>query len=192
MSLGMSLAAPTDEELISRSQAGDKAAFGQLVCRYREMVQSTAYRFCGDPHLAEDIAQDAFVKIWHSIPRFQVGNFKSWVYRIVMNTAIDYTRRAQPTVDIDEVPLTTAGDNPESAMLRLERAQAIRQAIMHLPPHSRAALILREYEGLSYKEIAEVLNIPLGTVMSRLNYARNRLRAVLAPLLEEAHASQNR
>jgi len=182
----MSLA---DEQLIASSQAGDKGAFGELVRRYRERAQTAAYRFCGDPHLAEDIAQETFIKIWRNIPRFRAGNFQSWMYRIVINTAIDHTRQARPTVDIEDVPLAASGDNPEGAALRIERTQAIRQAITRLPPHSRAVLILREYEGLSYKEIAAALDIPLGTVMSRLNYARNCLRADLAPLLEEAHAS---
>jgi RNA polymerase sigma-70 factor (ECF subfamily) len=181
----------TDEQLIASSQAGDKEAFGELVRRYRERVQATTYRFCGDPHSAEDIVQETFIKIWHNLPRFRTGNFQSWMYRIAINTAIDFARRSRPTVDIGDVPLAAPGDNPEGTVLRNERAQTIHQAITHLPPHSRAALILREYEGLSYKEIAAVLDIPLGTVMSRLNYARNRLRADLAPLLEEAHASTN-
>jgi RNA polymerase sigma-70 factor (ECF subfamily) len=185
------LADLADEELIASSQAGDKKAFGELVCRYRGRVQATVYRFCSDPHLAEDIAQETFVKIWRNLSRFRAGNFRSWIYRIAINTAIDHARRARPTVDIEDLPLAASGDNPEGAVLRMEHAQAIRQAVLRLPPHSRAALILREYEGLSYKEIAGALDIPLGTVMSRLNYARNRLRDDLAPLLEEAHASTN-
>ncbi|MDY6893074.1 MAG: sigma-70 family RNA polymerase sigma factor [Chloroflexota bacterium] len=177
-----------DEELIASSQTGDKGAFGELVRRYRGRVQATACRFCGDPQLAEDIAQETFIKIWRNLFRFRTGSFKSWVYRITVNTAIDHARRTRPTVAIEDIPLAAPGDNPEAAALHTERAQVIRQAVLSLPPHSRAALILREYEDLSYKEIAAVLNIPLGTVMSRLNYARNRLRADLAPLLEEAHA----
>ena len=155
-----------DEELIASSQVGSKEAFGELVRRYRERIQATVYRF-------------------------RAGNFRSWMYRIAINTAIDFARRARPTVDIEDLPLATPGDDPESAVLHIERAQAIRRAVLRLPPHSRAALILREYEGLSYKEIAAALDIPLGTVMSRLNYARNHLQADLAPLLEEAHASTN-
>jgi RNA polymerase sigma-70 factor (ECF subfamily) len=185
------LADLTEEELIANSQVGDREAFGELVRRYRERVQATAYRFCGDPHLAEDIAQETFIKIWRNLPRFRAGNFQSWMYRIAVNTAIDYARRARPTVDIEDLPLAAPGDSPEDALLHIEHAQAIRQAVTRLPSHSRVTLILREYEGLSYKEIATVLDIPLGTVMSRLNYARNRLRADLAPLLEEAHASTN-
>ncbi len=180
-----------DEELIASSQVGSKEAFGELVRRYRERIQATVYRFCSDPHLAEDIAQETFIKIWRNLPRFRAGNFRSWMYRIAINTAIDFARRARPTVDIEDLPLAAPNDDPESAVLHIERAQAIRRAVLRLPPHSRAALILREYEGLSYKEIAAALDIPLGTVMSRLNYARNHLQADLAPLLEEAHASTN-
>lgn len=188
MSDWMSLA---DKELIVSSQAGDKGAFAELVCRYRERVQATAYRFCGDPHQAEDIAQETFIKIWRNLPHFQAGNFQSWVYRITINTAIDYARRTRQTIDLEDVPLIEPGSDPEGIVLRTEQAQIIRRAVIRLPVHSRAALILREYEGLSYKEIAAILDIPLGTVMSRLNYARNTLRTDLASLLEETDAPAN-
>ena len=191
MSNWAGLAGLTDEELIARSKGGDKEAFGELVSRYHGRVQATAYRFCSDPHLAEDIAQETFIKIWRNLSRFRPGNFRSWMYRIAINTAIDYIRRTRPVAGLRCLRSGASGDNPEGAVLRLEHAQAIRRAVLRLPPHSRAALILREYESLSYKEIAVALDIPLGTVMSRLNYARNRLRADLASLLEETHAPTN-
>ncbi len=173
--------------LIARAQAGDRRAFGDLVLRYRERVVSVVYRMCGDMRLAEDAAQDAFVSAWQHLPGYQPHRpFHSWLYRIALNRAFDLLRRERATVDIDEMPLAALAAGPEALAERDETAEVVRAAIAQLPPASRAVLVLREYEGLSYAEIAETLEIPLGTVMSRLNYARTRLRALLASLLEVA------
>jgi len=106
------------------------------------------------------------------------------VYRIATNVALDALRRERETVDIDALPLAAADAGPEATMEGTERGERVQQAVLALPPASRAVLVLREYEGLSYREIADTLDIPIGTVMSRLNYARNRLRKSLAPYLE--------
>ena len=178
--------APSDNELIASSLQGDRSAFGALVLRYRRLVIGVAYRVSGDAVLAEDIAQEAFVRVWNKLPAFRPeGNFKGWICRIAANLTIDALRRRKPTVDITETSLPALADGPEASLLKEERAAAVRKAIMSLPLHSRTALVLREYEGLSYKEIADVLDIPLGTVKSRLSDARLRLQSQLTQYMEE-------
>jgi RNA polymerase sigma-70 factor (ECF subfamily) len=172
-------------ELITRAQKGDRGAFGQLVRRHREGVINVVYRMCGDANLAEDTAQEAFIRAWQHLPSYRPRSpFRNWLYRIATNAALDVLRRERDTVDMEAVPLANSDDGPEAALEKQERGERVRQAVLALPEASRAVLVLREYEGLSYKEIADTLGIPLGTVMSRLNYARNRLRESLTPYLE--------
>jgi RNA polymerase sigma-70 factor (ECF subfamily) len=140
---------------------------------------------CGDANLAEDAAQEAFIRAWQHLPSYRPRSpFRNWVYRIATNAALDTLRREREMVDVDSLPLAASDEGPEAAVEGAERGEQVRQAVLALPPASRAALVLREYEGLSYREIADTLGIPIGTVMSRLNYARNRLRESLAPHLE--------
>jgi len=172
-------------ELITQAQQGDRRAFGELVRRHREGVVNVVYRMCGDANLAQDAAQEAFVRAWQHLPSYQPRSpFRNWVYRIATNVALDVLRRERETVDVDALPLAASDEGPEAAVEGKERGEWVRQAVLALPPASRAVLVLREYEGLSYREIADTLGIPIGTVMSRLNYARNRLRESLAPYLE--------
>ena len=122
---------------------------------------------------------------WVQIHRFRSGSsFRNWLYRIATNATLDMLRREKETVNIDTLPLPSPQDGPEAALERGERGDQVRQAVLALPAAARAVLVLREYEGLSYREIAEALEIPLGTVMSRLSYARTRLRELLTPHLE--------
>lgn len=175
----------TELDLIAKAQQGDKEAFGELVRCHREGVVNLVYRMCGDVHLAEDAAQEAFVRAWQHLPGYRPRSpFRNWVVRIAVNAALDTLRRERATVDIDVLPLTSPDRGPEAAVEREERAKQVQQAVLALPPASRAVLVLREYEGLSYREIADALDIPIGTVMSRLNYARNRLCESLAVYLE--------
>jgi len=172
-------------ELITRAQQGDRGAFGQLVRHHREGVINVVYRMCGDANLAEDTAQEAFIRAWQHLPNYQPRSpFRNWVYRIASNMALDTLRRERETVGLDSLPLANSDRGPEAVVEREERGERVRQAVLALPPASRAVLVLREYEELSYREIADTLGIPIGTVMSRLNYARNRLRESLAPYLE--------
>jgi RNA polymerase sigma-70 factor (ECF subfamily) len=176
----------SDKELVAHSLRGGSAegasaAFSTLVLRYRRLVISLAYRMCGDAALAEDIAQDAFIRVWDKLPDFRPdGNFRAWLMRIATNMTIDALRRQRPQVDIADLALAAPGQGPEGAALSGERAAAVRAALARLPVQSRTILVLREYQALSYQEIADVLDVPLGTVKSRLSDARRRLRAELS------------
>jgi RNA polymerase sigma-70 factor (ECF subfamily) len=169
-----------EAEWIALAQQGDKAAYGQLVQCYRRLVVSVVYRQGLDLVEAEDVAQEAFIRAWLALPKYQksAGSWRAWLCRIAINLAIDLHRRERPRLDLDdEMPDYQSGP-AEQAEARAT-ARIVRQALAQLPPASRAALVLCEYEGLSYAEIAQALDIPLGTVMSRLNYARHRLRELL-------------
>jgi RNA polymerase sigma-70 factor (ECF subfamily) len=175
-----------ERALIDQAKRGNRWAFGELVKLHQTGVVRIVQRMYGDLYLAEDAAQEAFIRAWQHLPRYQhQGNFRSWLYRIAINVALDHLRAERETVNVERLPLKGTEGRPEIAAENHERSQHVREAILALPPASRSALILREYEGLSYREIAETLKIPIGTVMSRLNYARKRLRAILAPYLED-------
>lgn len=173
-------------ELLTLAQQGDRNAFSDLVRSHYPGVINVVYRMCGDVQLAEDAAQDAFLKAWMNLNKFRPsGSLHAWFCRIAINAALDNLRQAPATSAPETLDLQLADTQPgpEAAHDSAERANQVQRAIMGLPPASRAVLVLREYEGLSYQEIASALEIPLGTVMSRLNYARSVLRERLAPIL---------
>lgn len=171
-----------EQEWIARAQAGDQAAYGQLVQHYYPLIVSAAYHQGLDLAAAQDAAQETFIKAWLALPRFRAtdGNLKAWLCRIAINVAVDMYRRERPTAQLDEQ--VGAAASPAEQVEARARVRAVRQALAQLPEASRAALILREYEGLTYAEIAQALDIPIGTVMSRLSYARNRLRELLTEM----------
>ncbi len=172
--------------LVSRAQTGDREAFGALVQQHHPGVINVVYRLCGDADLAEDTAQEAFLRAWQHLNSFKPGtSFRNWLYRIAVNAALDVLRRERPVVNLDDIELAGSVDPLESGLERRERARQVRTAVLGLPEACRAVLILREYESLSYAEIADTLDIPLGTVMSRLNYARRLLLGQLSPELEK-------
>jgi RNA polymerase sigma-70 factor (ECF subfamily) len=132
------------------------------------------------------MAQEAFLRAWKNLHSYKPNSpFKNWLFRIATNATLDVIRRERETVALESVQLSTTAMSPETVFAQKEVGERVQQAILELPPASRAVLILREYEGFSYKEIAETLGIPLGTVMSRLNYARSTLRQELLPVVEE-------
>jgi RNA polymerase sigma-70 factor (ECF subfamily) len=181
--------AETEMMLVIQAQDGDRNAYGELVRRHQRGVVQVILRLCGDAELAQDAAQDAFLQAWIHLPDFHAGDsassLRSWLYRIAVNRALDSLRRATRLVeaDLDSLALPDPADNPESALLHKERQAAVQDAILSLSEASRSVLVLREYGGLSYQEIAAALDIPLGTVMSRLSYARSQLRQSLQPYL---------
>jgi RNA polymerase sigma-70 factor, ECF subfamily len=180
VSAGAAAGDADEQTWITCAQQGDRQAFGELVRRHREGVVNVVYRMCGDPALAEDAAQEAFLRAWQQLRRYNPRfAFRSWVYRIALNVALDALRRERPTATLDTAVWAAAGEDPEARVERKQQAQQVQQAVLALPAASRAVLVLREYEGLSYHEIAAALDIPLGTVMSRLNYARGQVRRML-------------
>ena len=177
--------AETEAGLIEKAQQGDRSAYGELVRRHHGGVVQVIYRMCGDAELAQDAAQDAFIRAWLNLEQFRRGSsLRNWLYRIAVNAAIDALRRDAKTtgLDFDSLSLADPQEGPETALLHKERTAAVQEAILALPEASRSVLVLREYGELSYREIAAALDIPLGTVMSRLNYARRLLKESLQPL----------
>ena len=193
---GPSGAAPDldDRELIQRCQDGDIAAFEPLVQKYRQRVWRLAYQILRDREEAWDCAQEAFVRACSSLSSFRGQSaFYTWLFRITVNVATDRHRaRGARTraFGADGVPeeewertAVDVGEGPEEAALKAEERARIERALDSLPPKARTIIILSDIEGLSYREIAAVLNCPMGTVMSRLHNARKRLRDLLGPLL---------
>ncbi len=173
-------------DLILEAQRGDQDAFCRLVHHFHDRVINVVYRMCGDPYLAEEAAQMAFIKAWQHLSEFQLHtNFRNWLYRIAINAALDIIRKEKPAENLDETRLISPEENAEMRLEKQERIRQIRKAVLALPDASRAVIVLREYEELSYREIAETLDISIGTVMSRLSYARNRLAQILAGYMEE-------
>ena len=171
-----------ENALIEQAQHGDRNAFGELVSRYYPGVVQVVYRLCGETGLAEDMAQEAFLRGWTNLPSFHPQtSLRNWLYRIAVNATLDVLRRkTEDTLEeeaVQMVPDQAAG--PEATLIEKERVALLQHAMRTLPEAARSVLVLREYGGLSYQEIASVLDVPIGTVMSRLNYARNRLRELL-------------
>jgi len=183
-----------DQALVERCRNGEVAAFEPLVEKYRERVWRLAYNYLRDREEAWDVAQDAFIRAWQALPSFRGQSaFYTWLFRIVINVATDRARQrsargrafgteAVPEEDWDRV-LVEPGGGPDTAAARAEQRERIRRGLDALPEHHRAIIMLSDLEGLSYREIAEVLDIPMGTVMSRLHNARKRLRDILGRLL---------
>ena len=187
-------ASPTDAELVARCQAGDLAAFEPLVERYRDRVWRLVNHVLRDREDAWDCAQEAFVRAYQSLGKFRGQSaFYTWLFRIAMNLATDRLRargaqaRAFGRERVPEEEWSNRAPDtalpPDEAAASAERRARIGRALESLPPKARTIIMLSDVEGLSYREIADVLDVPIGTVMSRLHHARKRLRAALPPLL---------
>jgi RNA polymerase sigma-70 factor (ECF subfamily) len=175
-------------ELIHRSQAGDTVAFGELVTKYRTKIFNMIYGMVGNETDAWDLAQEGFLKAWRSIHRFQGrSSFYTWLYRITINVTIDSLRRRcdRREVELDDaIPslLPGPGVNYERAEIR----EQVYAALAQLTPEQRAVIVLKEIEDLQYQEIANILDLSLGTVMSRLFYGRKKLQSILRPIFKPA------
>ncbi len=173
---------PADGELVARARTGDRDAFRLLVERYQSRAYAIAYAVVGDREDALEIVQEAFLKAFRTLGGFRGdSSFYTWLYRIVMNLAIDLRRRERPApLEAPDRMSDPRGSDPAEQAHRSELRAAITAAIRALPPEQQAVIVLREIDGLSYAEIAEVEQVPIGTVMSRLFYARRKLQAALA------------
>jgi len=179
-----------DEELVKRSLASGATAFAELYERYRERVFRIAYRFVRNRADALDLCQDVFVKAFGALPGFKgESKFSTWLTRIAWNTCVDHVRQAKvrQAGELDEgsvssdlrVPPRGEAAPPSEPLERAELRAALDAALAQLSPEHRQAFLLHAAEGLKYEEIAEVAGCPIGTVMSRLHYARKRLRGLL-------------
>ena len=191
--------APADElELVAKSQAGDPAAFNELVIRYRQRAFSMIYNMVRNEQDAWDLAQDGFVKAWKNIGRFRgQSSFYTWFYRILMNVGIDWLRRKQIEggtefddtiglrgIEPGAVTAPRAELQPVAHISDQEIRARIDAAIVRLTPEHRSVIVMREIDGLEYSEIAEQMECSIGTVMSRLFYARKKLQAMLKDVYE--------
>ena len=169
--------------LISRARGGDREAFGALVEQYRDNVYRLAYRMCGNAYDADEAAQEAFVAAWRALPNFRGdAKFSTWLYRLTTNAAIDVMRREkrhQTVGDGEMIDVADDADSPQETVERTEQQEAVQEALATLSEEYREVLLLRYMEELDYAEIAEVLQLPSGTVKSRINRAKAALKAAL-------------
>lgn len=186
-----------DQQLVERVQHGDKQAFGLLVDKYRRKLGRLLSRFIRDQAEVEDVVQEAFIKAYRALPNFRGESaFYTWLYRIGINTAKNYLvsmgRRPQTSneIEVDDAENFEDGnelrtmDTPETELMTQEIAKTVQSAIDALPEDLRTAIVLREIEGLSYDEIATMMDCPIGTVRSRIFRARESIAERLRPLLD--------
>ena len=173
---------PADERwLVRAAQRGDLDAFEQLIRLYEVPVYRLALRMLGSSADAEDAAQEALVSAWRSIGGFRgTSSFGTWLYRITTNRCLNHISARRPTAPLDEALPGRASDGPAERAEEHERMSALGAAILRLPPEQRAALVLREFEGLSYDEVGEVLDITLAAVKGRIHRARLQIAEDLA------------
>jgi RNA polymerase sigma-70 factor (ECF subfamily) len=186
-----------DQELVARAQRGDKRAFGLLVEKYQRKLARLLSRFVRDPAEVEDVTQEAFIKAYRALPAFRGDSaFYTWLYRIGINTAKNYLmalgRRAPTSTEIEAEEAEGYEDaeqlrdinTPESVLLSNEIAATVNATIAELPEELRTAIQLREIEGMSYEDIARIMDCPIGTVRSRIFRAREAIAERLRPLLD--------
>ncbi len=192
-----------DQQLVERVQRGDKHAFDLLVAKYQRKLGRLISRFVRNASEAEDVTQEAFVKAYRALPGFRGDSaFYTWLYRIGINTAKNYllANKRQPPVStpfdteeaesFEEAGLLHEVSTPENELMSKQVVNTVQQALQQLPEDLRSALTLREIEGLSYEEIASVMNCPVGTVRSRIFRAREAVAEKLRPLLETSQGNR--
>lgn len=184
---------PSDEDLVLRFQGGDTSAFDTLVRRYKNPVANFLFSLIHDYDRSLELAQETFLRVYQNVGRYEINaKFSTWVYRIGMNLAIDEMRRRKRWRFIPFVVRTEDGEflereqpdddlDPEDRLLESEVQRVVRDAIATLPERYRASLVLKDLQGLSYQEIAEIHRVPEGTVKSRINRARLLLKERLTP-----------
>jgi RNA polymerase sigma-70 factor (ECF subfamily) len=191
-------AGETDQQLVARVQNGDTRAFDLLVLKYQHKILGLISRYVHDADEVQDVAQEAFIKAFRALPRFRGDSaFYTWLYRIAINTAKNHlvSRSRRPPgsdIDVDDAEYYEAGgalrdiENPENALFGAELKAVVDQAIENLPDDLRTAVTLREFDGLSYEDIAEIMDCPVGTVRSRIFRAREAIDTRVKEQLEGA------
>lgn len=177
----------SDERLIDRTLAGENAAFGELVARYQDRLYGTAVAILHDPDEAKDVVQETFLQAYINLAQFRrTSRFYTWLYRISFNVAVGVLRQKKRSIPADRLldtaweRVTGNEESPETRQSRQETVRILWNAIERLPVEYRKAIVLREIDGASYEEIAEAVDVPLGTVRSRLYRARTMLRDIIA------------
>lgn len=184
---------PADQVLITRSRQGDLDAFNQLVVRYQDLVFSVILRMVRNHAGAEDITQDAFISAFRNIGRMRGVNFRAWILRIARNATYDAIRRSnrRPEDSIDEQIVTlgetlpSGEESPEDQAIRRDLGMSINRGLGELQPDQRMAVVLVDIEGFTYDEAADAMEVSIGTVKSRLNRGRGRLREWLVTNVEQ-------
>ena len=192
-----------DQQLVERVQRGDKYAFDLLVSKYQRKLGRLISRFVRDPGEAEDVTQEAFINAYRALPSFRGDSaFYTWLYRIGINTAKNHllsNKRRAPTTTLfdaeesesfEEASLLREVNTPENELMSKQVVDVVQKSLQQLPEDLRSALTLREIEGLSYEEIASVMNCPVGTVRSRIFRAREAVATNLRPLLETSKGNR--
>lgn len=192
---------PSDLDLVQRVKNGDKEAFNLLVLKYQRKVGRLVRRLVSNSDEADDVVQDAFIKAYRALPQFRGDSaFYTWLYRIAVNTAKNHlVSRGKRPISLSELAsndpseesfeppdVTVDNNTPEAELMSRQVAEAVNRSVAALPEELRTALCLREIDGLSYEEIAEAMNCPIGTVRSRIFRAREAVAAELRPLLNVA------
>ena len=174
-----------ERDLIERAQQGEKDAFQNLMVSYQRKIYSLLYGMVWDREDALELTQEVFTKAYRSIRGFRMASsFYTWLYRIAVNLALDFRRKRVSNPETPGALDPPSSGGPDSSLLRKELNEHIQINLAKLPPQHRAILLLREVEGLTYKEIAQVMGCQLGTVMSRLHYAREGMRRALTPYVK--------
>ena len=181
-----------DLELIHQSQAGNTEAFGELVTKYRAKIYTMLYGMVRNENDAWDLAQEGFLQAWRSIHKFEGrSSFYTWLYRLTVNLAIASLRRKGRRVEVElDDAIPSSLPSPRANYRLTEIRQHINAALAQLTPEHRAVIVLKEIEDLQYHEIAEILGISVGTVMSRLFYGRKKLQSILRPIYNQIYESQ--
>jgi len=183
-------AAETDQQLVAKVQKGDARAFDLLVLKYQHRIFGLIGRYVHDADEVQDVAQEAFIKAYRALPDFRGESaFYTWLYRIAFNVAASHRRRKKPTLSVEytrevsgEEPLDS-GQGPTDRLEQADRCRQVHEALAQLSEEHRVVVVLREIEGCCYETIAEVLELPIGTVRSRLHRARLQLKELLKGVL---------
>lgn len=188
----------SDEELVKAFLDGDDGAFEELVNRYESTIYSMAYRMLGDRSEASDVCQEVFLLLLRKLHSFRgEAKFSTWLYRVTLNACRDHARRNRQHLSLSESPAEdlpeleerladTKSDSPDDEVERVEVRKVVQEAIARMPFKFREVIYLHDIRGFDYKEVAEILDISLGTVKSRLNRARNRLARELRDYWEQS------